>query len=674
MSKFPECHHLNTTTTRQKGRMQMFKKRSFNIRTKLILSFLLVLLAPTLAVAWGSYTTAKDNIGQELVSSAGDNVQLLNQLIDRNLQPTVSDIEFLAQRLQPGSDVAQVVEPLNQYQSLHRELMHTYVGTEKGAMLIAPKVELPRDFDPRQRPWYQQAMKDKAKTVITEPYVDTDTKQITVTIARATADGQGVVATDLSLQALAESVQTVQIGKQGFAAILDGNRHYLVHPSAEIGSVAKDSYMDGVYQTAAGDYQTVVGGQDQQLIFATNKLTGWKLVGSLIVAEKAEAAKPIFVRTVITVAAAFLLGGSLVFYIIRSIMKPIRALLRNARIVSEGDLTQAIEVLHHDELGQLSLAFNAMRESLQHVLRDVNDSATQLAASSEQLAASAQETSRATEHIAETVDVLAEGTKQQSARVDESSRAIGEMSVGIKQIAGNAQTVSDSAIEAAQLSQQGSRSMQTATAQMESIQKTVLHLAEVVRDLGSRSQQIGEIVTVITGIADQTNLLSLNAAIEASRAGEQGRGFAVVADEVRKLAEQSSQSARQIAELVVSIQGGTQRAMLTMDEGIVEVNAGLQVVNHANLSFTQIQTAVEHVTTQVQEVTAAAQQMSAGVEHVVHAIDNIAAVAETAAAGSLNVSAATEQQLGSMQEIAATSEALTQLADDLMKVLMKFKV
>ncbi|WP_245884540.1 methyl-accepting chemotaxis protein [Tumebacillus permanentifrigoris] len=652
----------------------MFRKRSFNLRTKLILSFLIILLTPTLAVAWGSYTTSKDNIGQQLTTNARDNVDLLNQLIDRNMQPTVRDIEFLAQRLQATADATQVVEPLNQYQSLHKELMHTYVGTEKGQMLIAPKVELPSDFDPRKRPWYQQAIGDKTKTVITEPYVDTDTKQITVTIARATADGQGVVATDLSLQTLADTVKSVKIGQQGFASILDKDRKYLVHPRAEIGAVAKDSFIDSVYQTETGDFPYVLDGRDEHLVFATNKSTGWKLIGTLYVSETADAAKPIFVKTVITVAVAFVVGAMLVTYIIISIMRPIRVLLRNARKVSEGDLTATIDVLTHDELGQLSTAFNTMRESLQNVLRDVNDTATQLAASSEELAASAQETSRATEHIAETVEQLAHGTEQQSVRVEESSRVIGEMSVGIKQIAGNAQTVSESALDAAQLSQQGSISMQTASTQMQSIQKTVLHLAEVVRDLGSRSQQIGEIVTVITGIADQTNLLSLNAAIEASRAGEQGRGFAVVADEVRKLAEQSSKSAHQIAELVVSIQGGARRAIASMDEGIVEVNAGLEVVNLANLSFTQIQNAVEHVTTQVQEVTSAAQQMSAGVEHVVHAIESIATVAETAAAGSQNVSAATEQQLGSMQEIAATSEALTQMADELMSVLMKFKV
>ncbi|KEO82321.1 methyl-accepting chemotaxis protein [Tumebacillus flagellatus] len=644
------------------------------LRKKLILSFALILFAPSLAIAYGSYSTAKADIRQQLVEQARDNVQLLNQLIDRNVQPTVTDVEFLAQRLKAGDEAANLLEPLNQYENLHKELMHTYIGTASGKMLIAPQVELPKDFDPRQRPWYRQAMADTGKTVITEPYVDTDTKQITVTIARATADGQGVVAADLSLEALAETVHGVHIGKQGYAAILDKNHKLLVHPAAEIGSEAKGDFLDTVYQAPSGQLTTTENGKSEELLFSTNTLTGWKLIGTLYLSEATDAAQPIFMRTLATLLVAFVIGAGLVYAVIRSIMRPIRTLIAATKALSEGDLTQEIHVHRQDELGSLSVAFNVMRESLHRVLLDVMDTSMHLASSSEQLSASSQQTSKATEHIAETIEQLAVGTDEQTVRVESSTRAVEEMSIGIRQIAGNAQTVSQSAALAANLAQNGSASMNTAISQMQSIQKTVHQLAESVRDLAARSQQIGEIVNVITGIAAQTNLLALNAAIEASRAGEHGRGFAVVADEVRKLAEQSSGSARQIAELVVSIQSGTHRAITSMEEGIVEVDAGIGVVNEANDSFQQIQDAVEHVTTQVQEVTASAQQMTIGVEHVVLAIQSIADFAETAAAGSQNVSAATEEQLASMEEIASTSEALSKMADELQGLLAKFKI
>jgi methyl-accepting chemotaxis protein len=188
---------------------------------------------------------------------------------------------------------------------------------------------------------------------------------------------------------------------------------------------------------------------------------------------------------------------------------------------------------------------------------------------------------------------------------------------------------------------------------MDSINTTVNGLSAAIEGLGHRSDEIGQIIDSITAIASQTNLLALNAAIEAARAGDQGRGFAVVADEVRKLAEESAQSAKQIAGLISAIQAETTQAVKSMESATNEVQDGLQVVHTAGDSFSQLTSAISDVTSQIQEVS-----------------DTIS---ESAAANTENVSAASEEQMAAMEEIASSAESLSKMAADLQRLTQKFK-
>ncbi|BCJ86417.1 methyl-accepting chemotaxis protein [Effusibacillus dendaii] len=389
--------------------------------------------------------------------------------------------------------------------------------------------------------------------------------------------------------------------------------------------------------------------------------------------QKAELTAVTLLSGVIVIGIVLAIGIG--YLIARMISKPLAQVTEITNRVAEGDLrVEEIDNSSQDEIGQLAQSVNQMVRNLKNLIRQVKETSEQVAAASEELSATSEQTGRATELIASTIEEMAAGSEQRLHAVQESKQVVDEISVGIRQIADHAQNVAQTSLHTSNLALEGNKAVQTSVQQMNLISNTVNDLADIVKGLGHRSQEIGQIVQVITDIAEQTNLLALNAAIEAARAGDQGRGFAVVADEVRKLAEQSSQSAQQITQLIKGIQDETGKAVQTMETNTEEVAVGIDYVNTAGRTFEQIQQSITQVTTQVQEVSAASQQMSAGTDQLVRTIAGFAKTTEEAAAGSQTISASAEEQLASMEEMTSSASSLAQMAESLQRTVEKFKI
>ncbi|MBB6282249.1 methyl-accepting chemotaxis protein [Geobacillus subterraneus] len=381
-------------------------------------------------------------------------------------------------------------------------------------------------------------------------------------------------------------------------------------------------------------------------------------------------------RLIVIVGVLAVVAGAIVsYYISRSLSRPLFALSEAARRIAAGDLTETkMNVRNRDEIGELAASFEQMAKNLRSVLHEVAQNAEQVAASSEELAASAEQTSKATEQIAMTIQGVASGVDKQMQSVEETSTAVDSVSEQIGQISERAQRVAAIAAETSKQAADGGQTIEASVAQMNKVNGTVEQLAEVIKGLGRRSEQIGSIIEAIRNIAAQTNLLALNAAIEAARAGEHGRGFAVVADEVRKLAEQSAESARQIAELIAAIQEETAHAVQSMESVVNEVTAGTGVIRASGETFAQIRAAVDGVAAQIRDVSASVSEMAASSEQIVRSVRLVADVAESTSAGTQEVSAATEEQLASMEEISASAASLSKMADDLQAIVGKFSL
>lgn len=558
-------------------------------------------MIPTLVLGLLSYQSAKEQLAEQLLSAAHENVRLVDELLERMLTAQEQSIHFFAEttgesQLAPGQ-LAALKQRLKSFLSTHKEVGEIYIGTKTGIMLMGSDTKLPDGYDPRTRPWYQAAMANPNEPIIIDPYVDAASGSIVVGIAQALTDRSGVIGMDLHLGTLEETVKQAKIGETGYVAIYDKARRILVHPSLKPEEENKEPWMDSLYAEETGRFDLADAGESAGAVYVTNRQTGWKLMGLMYQAEADRVASPIFQKTLWITAMALALGSVLVFVILRRMLGALKRLTAAAERMGQGDISQQVTVEAEDEFGKLGHSFNHMAQSLRTLLATIKHSVEQLASSAEELSASADQTSKATEQIATTIQEMAVGGDQQVQHTQKSSEASEQLAQGIDQIASYASQVSSAARQTARLASEGDQSVQEAVLQMKASNQSIQDLAEVIQSLGGRSQAIGSIVELIANIAKQTNLLALNAAIEAARAGESGRGFSVVADEVRKLAEQSSDSAQQIAMLIQSIQSETQTAVEVMKRSREEVTAGIEKVSIAGQSFDQIRISVGEVKT-----------------------------------------------------------------------------
>ncbi|MDA8234527.1 MAG: methyl-accepting chemotaxis protein [Clostridia bacterium] len=428
---------------------------------------------------------------------------------------------------------------------------------------------------------------------------------------------------------------------------------------------------------------------------------------------------------------SILVGAGLGVIFARKISRPVIELTNLSELMAAGDLTvNKVNVESKDEIGRLSNSFNKMLDNMRQLIQQALTSARQVAETSQQLSASVEEAAASNQQVARAVDELAKGNvkqnesvnesvnivtqlsnsidqiakgaQEQAANVAQTTEMVSQMVKGIDEVTQNAQKVAEAAQQTSDVANKGGEAVDKTITGMQKIKQTVFESAGKIKELGEHSKQIGEIIEVIDDIAEQTNLLALNAAIEAARAGEHGKGFAVVADEVRKLAERSGKATKEIANLIGSIQKGTTNAVEAMEAGTREVEQGAALADDAGVALKEIVKTIQVANEQMESISAAVEQISASSAEVAQAIDNVAAITEenTAAteemaAGSSQVntsiksiasvaresaqaakevSAATENMNASTEEIAASAQALAKMAQELQGVINKFKI
>jgi methyl-accepting chemotaxis protein len=408
--------------------------------------------------------------------------------------------------------------------------------------------------------------------------------------------------------------------------------------------------------------------------------------------------------------AGVLVGAAVATFVTRAIRRAVRTIVDRLDSLSEHDTTDlrtgldrlaagdftlaatpstpAIERFSRDELGDAARAvenvrvntvasldaYNTSRHELSALIAQVASGATTVSAASVQMASSSDEAGRAVGEIASAVAEVAQGSTRQVTSIEDMRAIFGEVKGVTERSARDASDTARVAEETLQVATAGARAVQGADDAMASVRDASARAGAVIRALDGKSAEIGSIVDTIGSIAEQTNLLALNAAIEAARAGEQGRGFAVVADEVRKLAEGSQTASRTIASLISEIQAETQQAVAVVEEGARRTEDGATVVADARRAFEQIGASVEDVTARVAQFAASVQEIAASAAAVGERVADVAAVAEQSSASAQQVSASTQETSASTQEIAASAADLSTTAAELAELVGRFRL
>lgn len=373
------------------------------------------------------------------------------------------------------------------------------------------------------------------------------------------------------------------------------------------------------------------------------------------------------ISLILTIIIALLLS--------RSISRPINTLLKHTNLLADGDLSQEIPNLkRRDEIGELVKGFQNLHHKLKGIVNNIQVNAEHVASTSVQLAASTEETNRSIEEVTLAMQDMATSSEEQVDKVQQAVKDIDGFRKGILHISENANQATNAVGQTISFAEKGSETVANALEKMNDIGTSVEEAVRVVQDLNQQSEKIGEIVKLITDFAEQTNLLALNAAIEAARAGEHGRGFAVVADEVRKLAEQSGNAAKNIAEIVSEINENTNLAVKSMVMGNEEVKGGIVVVGEVNETFEEIVKTIDNVAYNSENTLKAAMDMEMFVDKVIMAFEDMKIGIESNSAITQTVAAASEEQNASIEEISSSIEALSNMAEELRDLVHQFKM
>jgi methyl-accepting chemotaxis protein len=658
-----------------------------SIRVKLLSFTGVLLLSVLILVSYINISYSSKKLGEQIDSNMNSESTIVAQRVDRFLYTHLSAIEALAKSgsqplLNPAtaSDYIKFVHSQNP-EFLGMAYSQDFTGKNLMSTLNAQKLDV--STIPSTMAVIQEY--EKGKAVIQNPIKSKASNDLVVNLgAPLMKDGkpQGFMSGSLAINEVSKTVASATIGETGYAFLFDTQGTIIFHPNSEmvlknikdLGSPElTEAFQKASQGQTSGLFNYSFEGIEKYGIFQKTS-ANWVL---MLAAPKVELMRPIqeMKQTMTFVTIAVMIVGLLLTYLLAfQFSRPVKKLKLAIEVVESGDLTQQLSIRSRDEIGQAAESFNKMVTSLKAMMIEVSQTSSQLAASSEQLTAGAEQSFKVTEHIASSAQTVAEGADLQVASVVTGGQIVTDMSQYISRIVDHTREVSTVADEAKEQADRGTHSIQDVVSQMGRIHEMVDELSSVIARLSQRNGEIGTIVGIISNISQQTNLLSLNAAIEAARSGEAGRGFAVVASEIRKLADQSGQSAQQIADLIANVQQDSELVVQAIQAAVEEVKTGMVVVDETGVLFGQIESRVRGVAELVGYVDGYAGKIAENVDGVVATIESISGVAHRNAEETQQVAASAEEQLASIEEVTASATMLSQMAEELRTLVDRFKI
>lgn len=569
-------------------------------------------------------------------------------------------------------------ELINNVNSGNESIINVFVGTEEGVFLVDPFVELPESYDHRNSSWYKGALQKPDDIFISDPYIDTGSGGLVVTVSGVLKNNSkviGVVGIDLELTAYASSLSSIKVGDSGYIYIVDANGIIIAHPdSSLIGTdVVNDlSFWEEAKNSAKGFTTYVYEGEERYATYGTSN-SGWKIVATMNTSELTDDTSLILRAMIMIIIVAIIISILSSIGFSKPISANVKSLLQAFQQFAGGNLTTNVTLKSKDEFRVLADSFNQMVENISMLVLSVSDSSITVQDSSIILSNASEETSATIYEVARAVEEVAKGVTEQAMNSADGAESIYELSKDLTSIHESTEVIDALSKDANRFTIEGLEQVELLTQKSDITMNSTITVSELVFETNESMNQIDAISNTIDMITEQTNLLALNASIEAARAGESGRGFAVVAEEIRKLSEQSKISTGKIKDIVEEISSKTEQSVKAMEVTNKNVKEQLSLVIRTKDAFNEIMVAVQSLSNKVSEIKSSVDGINIKKDNVVNQIENISAISQESASATEEVTASTEQIAVTMEDITKNAVELKLLSDQLKEKLSAFK-
>ncbi len=582
--------------------------------------------------SWMQYNTVKNALFEKTTTSTQETSKALALQINNWLNSKLTSFDALAQTIDANFSSENILNTFNT-PIYNEEFLVLFGGLDSDGKVITNSKTWHPDaaWDARKRPWYPLAQQHN-RSVFSEPYNDYENNGIIISVIASLTDKgkfKGAIGGDLSLSEISEAVNTLNFNNAGYAFLLNKNGTIVTHPNGELNGKPITELLQG------GKPSLSTNLTERKLLDGTAVFTSYNPLPNLygtdwyigVVLDKSKVLKDAsdFGWTALfgTIISALICSVVLYFVVIRLLL-PLQALRESLQKISsgDGDLTKRLDIISNDEFGEVSADFNKFIDYLQKLIIEIKSLSSEVRVNTDKTEVSSAHS--------------ASELQMQLSELDQLATAMHQMSATAHDVADNAQNAANRANKADIAAQEGVNIVNRTTTSIIELTDQMGGVVTTINELVNYSNNIESILTVITDIADQTNLLALNAAIEAARAGEQGRGFAVVADEVRTLASKTQESTEQIQKMINQLQVGVRNAEEVILQSRENANATQSVADEASVSLNAIRESIVEINNMNVQIATAAEEQSATSNEINRNTTNIRDISQSVSENAKN--------------------------------------